>query len=102
GVLGGIGAGKTTLVNCLNHHLDVPESSVFLGERDVTSFSRRDLRRYIKTVTQDPYLFSATVEDTIRFGSLDTDLAKSQVDEVLELSQLASDVTRFEHGDQTL
>ncbi|MEZ9006247.1 ABC transporter ATP-binding protein [Vibrio splendidus] len=102
GVLGGIGASKTTLVNCLNHHLDVPESSVFLGERDVTSFSRSDLRRYVKTVTQDPFLFSATVEDNIRFGSLDTDLAKSQVDEVLELSQLASDVTRFEHGDQTL
>ncbi|WP_135383713.1 ABC transporter ATP-binding protein [Vibrio tasmaniensis] len=102
GVLGGIGAGKTTLVNCLNHHLDVPEDSVFLGERDVTSFSRSDLRRYVKTVTQDPFLFSATVEDNIRFGSLDTDLAKSQVDEVLDLSQLASDVTRFEHGDQTL
>lgn len=102
GVLGGIGSGKTTLVNCLNHHLDVPESSVFLGERDVTSFSRSDLRRYVKTVTQDPFLFSATVEDNIRFGSLDTDLAKSQVDEVLDLSQLASDVTRFEHGDQTL
>ncbi len=102
GVLGGIGSGKTTLVNCLNHHLDVPEGTIFLGETDVTSFSRSDLRRYVKTVTQDPYLFSATVEDNIRFGSLDTDLAKSQVDEVLELSQLANDVTRFENGDQTL
>ena len=102
GVLGGIGSGKTTLVNCLNHHLDVPKGTVFLGETDVTSFSRSDLRRYVKTVTQDPYLFSATVEDNIRFGSLDTELAKSQVDEVLELSQLANDVTRFENGDQTL
>ena len=102
GVLGGIGSGKTTLVNCLNHHLDVPKGTVFLGETDVTSFSRSDLRRYVKTVTQDPYLFSATVEDNIRFGSLDTELAKSQVDEVLELSQLANDVTRFENGAQTL
>ncbi|MGR5355889.1 ABC transporter ATP-binding protein [Vibrio chagasii] len=102
GVLGGIGAGKTTLVNCLNHHLDTPQGSVLLGERDITSFSRSDLRRYVKTVTQDPYLFSATVEANIRFGSADTELAKSQVDEVLELSQLASDVTRFEQGDQTL
>lgn len=102
GVLGGIGSGKTTLVNCLNHHLDVPKGTVFLGETDVTSFSRSDLRRYVKTVTQDPYLFSATIEDNIRFGSLDTELAKSQVDEVLELSQLANDVTRFENGDQTL
>lgn len=101
GVLGGIGAGKTTLVNCLNHHLEVPAGSIFIGDRDITSFSRSDLRRYIKTVTQDPYLFSATVEDNIRFGS-QSEVAKAQVDEVLELSQLAGDVSRFEHGDQTL
>ncbi|MGF1684708.1 ABC transporter ATP-binding protein [Photobacterium minamisatsumaniensis] len=102
GVLGSIGAGKTTLVNCLNHHLDVPEGTVFIGDTDVTTFSRTDLRRYIKTVTQDPYLFSATVEENIRFGSRGADIAKAQVDEVLELSQLASDVYRFEQGDQTL
>jgi ATP-binding cassette subfamily B protein len=102
GVLGSIGAGKTTLVNCLNHHLDLPKGSVFLDDQDVTEFSRSDLRRYIKTVTQDPYLFSATIEDNIRFGSKDMDIAKAQVDEVLQLSQLAADVERFESGDQTL
>ncbi|MDK9737342.1 ABC transporter ATP-binding protein/permease [Vibrio sp. D404a] len=102
GVLGSIGSGKTTLVNCLNHHLDVAPGSVFLGNRDVTEFSRNDLRRYVKTVTQDPYLFSATVEENIRFGSTKADIAKEQVDEVLNLSQLASDVARLEKGDQTL
>ncbi|MDB1125274.1 ABC transporter ATP-binding protein [Vibrio algarum] len=102
GVLGSIGAGKTTLVNCLNHHLDVPVGAIYLGDKDVTTITRSDLRRYVKTVTQDPYLFSATVEENIRFGSSDVDIAKAQVDEVLELSQLASDVYRFEKGDQTL
>ncbi|RKZ59496.1 MAG: ABC transporter ATP-binding protein, partial [Gammaproteobacteria bacterium] len=102
GVLGSIGAGKTTLVNCLNHHLDVPAGSIFLGDKDVTTFARKDLRRYIKTVTQDPYLFSATVEENISFGSGDAETANAQVDEVLELSQLAGDVSRFEKGDQTL
>lgn len=102
GVLGSIGAGKTTLVNCLNHHLDVQPGTIFLGDKDVTTLARNDLRRYIKTVTQDPYLFSATVEENIRFGNGDADTAKDQVDEVLELSQLAGDVSRFEKGDQTL
>lgn len=102
GVLGSIGSGKTTLVNCLNQHLDVATGSVFLGDKDITEFSRNDLRRYVKTVTQDPYLFSATVEENIRFGSTQTDIAKEQVDEVLNLSQLANDVARLEMGDQTL
>ncbi|MEZ9057598.1 ABC transporter ATP-binding protein [Vibrio pelagius] len=102
GVLGSIGSGKTTLVNCLNHHLDVAAGSVFLGDKDITEFSRNDFRRYVKTVTQDPYLFSATVEENIRFGSSQADIAKEQVDEVLNLSQLANDVARLEMGDQTL
>ncbi|TCS42074.1 ABC transporter ATP-binding protein [Reinekea marinisedimentorum] len=102
GVLGSIGSGKTTLVNCLNHHLDVPAGSIFLNETDITEMSRSDLRRYVKTVTQDPYLFSATVEENIRFGSGDGEVSKSQVEEVLALSQLAGDVSRFEKGDQTL
>jgi ATP-binding cassette subfamily B protein len=102
GILGSIGSGKTTLVNCLNHHLDVPTNSVFLGDKDITEFSRSDLRRYVKTVTQEPYLFSATIEENIRFGSTDTEVDKAQIADVLRLSQLANDVMRFEQGDQTL
>jgi ATP-binding cassette, subfamily B, multidrug efflux pump len=102
GVLGSIGAGKTTLVNCLNHHLEVPKGTIFLGDRDITSFARTDLYRYMKTITQTPYLFSATVEENIRFGSDNKNIDKSKINEVLELSQLASDVARFVQGDQTL
>ncbi len=102
GVLGSIGAGKTTLVNCLNHHLEVPEGTIFLGDRDITSFARTDLHRYIKTITQTPYLFSATIEENIRFGSDDKHIDKSKIQQVLELSQLAGDVSRFDKGDQTL
>lgn len=101
GVLGSVGAGKTTLVNCINHHLELPKGAVFLGDTDVTTLSRSDLRRYVKTITQDPYLFSATVEENIRFGTHD-EVSREQIDEVLALSQLAEDVSRFEKGDQTL
>ncbi|MDN2482916.1 ABC transporter ATP-binding protein [Vibrio agarivorans] len=102
GILGSIGSGKTTLVNCINHHLNVPEGHIFLGDRDITSFPRSDLRRFIKTITQDPYLFSASVEDNIRFGSKHSEVSQQQVDEVLALAQLSEDVSRFEHGKQTL
>ncbi len=102
GVLGSIGAGKTTLVNCLNHHLDVPSNSVFLGDRDITSFSRNDLRRFVKTITQDPYLFSATITENVQFGSGSRTISDDDIQGVLELSQLAGDVERFEQKAQTV
>ncbi|WP_413702374.1 ATP-binding cassette domain-containing protein [Psychromonas sp. KJ10-10] len=66
----------------------------------MTNMSRKDYRRYIKTVTQTPYLFSATIEENIRFGSKGA--TKSDIEAVLNLSQLAGDVSRFDKGDQTL
>jgi len=100
GILGSIGAGKSTLVNCLNHHLDVAPGMIQWNGRDITTLARQDWRALVRTITQEPYLFSNTIEQNVRFGS--TDLAKSEVDQVLQLSQFAEDIARFQDGDQTL
>ncbi|MEX1216095.1 ABC transporter ATP-binding protein, partial [Saccharospirillum sp.] len=102
GVLGSIGAGKTTLVNCINHHLDIPEGHIFWGEDDIARLPRRQWRGTVRTITQEPYLFSDTVEANVRFGTDEQPVDKYQVDEVLALSQLSDDVSRFQEGDQTL
>lgn len=102
GVLGSIGAGKTTLVNCINHHLDVPEGHIFWGEEDVARMPRRQWRGTVRTITQEPYLFSDTVEANVRFGTDGQPIDQHQVEEVLALSQLSDDVSRFQDGDQTL
>ncbi|WP_320823861.1 ABC transporter ATP-binding protein [Reinekea sp.] len=100
GILGSIGAGKSTLVNCLNHHLDVAPGMIQWNGRDITTLARQDWRALIRTITQEPYLFSNTIEQNVRFGS--TDHAKAEVDQVLALSQFAEDIARFPEGDQTL
>ncbi len=102
GVLGSIGAGKTTLVNCINHHLDVPEGHIFWGEEDIARLPRRQWRGTVRTITQEPYLFSDTVEANVRFGTDGQPIDKHQIDEVLALSQLSDDISRFQDGDQTL
>jgi ATP-binding cassette subfamily B protein len=104
GVLGGIGSGKSTLVNFLNHHLDVKSGQIFWGGEDITTISRRDWRSYVRTITQDPYLFSDTIAENVKFGAKNNHQTISQkdIEDVLELSQLSDDVFRFETGDQTL
>jgi ATP-binding cassette subfamily B protein len=102
GILGSIGSGKSTLVNCINHHLDVEEGNLFWGDEDVTLMPRQSWRSHLKTITQEPYLFSDTIEENIRFGSGERNMEKHDVDEVIKLSQLQDDVARFEQGDQTI
>jgi len=104
GILGSIGSGKSTLVNCLNHHLDVEPGQIYWGDTDITQMSRQDLRSFIRTMTQDAYLFSDTIEKNVRFGSSDASQNPNdgQVQEVLKLSQLSDDILRFSDGDQTI
>jgi len=104
GVLGSIGSGKSTLVNCLNHHLAVEPGQIFWGGEDITTISRQDWRFYVRTITQDPYLFSDTIAENVKFGAKKNHqtIAEKDIKEVLELSQLSDDVFRFGDGDQTL
>jgi ATP-binding cassette subfamily B multidrug efflux pump len=113
GILGSIGSGKSTLVNCLNHHLSLASGQVFWGTKDITYLSRQDWRSFVRTITQEPFLFSDTISENIKFGAKqqqqqDQDQDQDQVtdhldvDQVLELSQLKEDVLRFGEGDQTL
>lgn len=102
GILGHIGAGKSTLVNCLNHHLAIEPGHVFWGDDDVAITPRRQWRGSVRTITQDPYLFSDTIEQNILFGTGDQQHDKADIQKVLELSQLSDDVGRFAQQDQTV
>lgn len=106
GVLGSIGSGKSTLVNCLNHHLSLETGQIFWGDKDITHMSRQDWRSYVRTITQNPFLFSDTIAENIKFGTKqqkqDPAIDHQDVAHVLNLSQLSEDVQRFSAAEQTL
>lgn len=104
GVLGSIGSGKSTLVNCLNHHLDVASGQIFWGKQDITELARQDLRAFIRTITQEAYLFSDSVEQNVRFGStkFSRPPTSDEVSQVLRISQLSDDVRSFTKNEQTI
>ncbi len=104
GVLGSIGSGKSTLVNCLNHYLDVKPGCIFWSDMDITQISRQDLRSFIRTITQEAYLFSETIEKNVRFGSAKSPQTPSreQVNQVLSISQLSDDIRSFREHEKTI
>ena len=70
-LVGHTGCGKTTLTNLVPRFYDPSEGSVRVDGQDVRDLQLADLRRHIGVVTQDPFLFSTSIAENIRFGKPD-------------------------------
>jgi ATP-binding cassette subfamily B protein/subfamily B ATP-binding cassette protein MsbA len=83
-IVGPTGAGKTTLMNLVPRFYDPSAGSVLIDGHDIRGARLSTLREHFGIVLQDPFLFSGTVADNIRYGKLDaTD------DEVLKAAEEA-------------
>lgn len=100
-VLGRVGSGKTTLVNCLNRFNEIEPGSIYIDDQDITQVSKRTLRELVRTVTQDPFLFSDSLQKNIEFGASPS--AKHQsLEQVLKHSAMDQEVENFNDGLETI
>jgi ABC-type multidrug transport system fused ATPase/permease subunit len=88
-VVGGSGAGKTTLTKLLLRFYDPDGGRITLDGHDVRDLSLGDLRRNVTAVLQETLVFDGTVADNIRWGRPDA------TDEQVEQSARAADAHRF-------
>jgi len=68
-VVGSTGSGKTTLINLILRFYNPVEGRILLKGRDIQTLPEKAVRRGMALVAQDPYLFSGTLEENIRFGN---------------------------------
>lgn len=64
------GSGKSTLANLLPRFFDVTAGTVYIDGRPVNNYTLSSLRSQIAVVTQDNFLFNASVAENIRLGRL--------------------------------
>ncbi|WP_052852668.1 ABC transporter ATP-binding protein/permease [Streptomyces avicenniae] len=70
-IVGPSGAGKSTLISLLLRHRDPLRGRITLDGRDVAAYTLDSLRRGIAVVSQDTYLFHATIADNLRLARPD-------------------------------
>jgi len=99
-LVGHTGCGKTTLTNLIPRFYDTSDGRVLVDGHDVRDVRLDDLRRDIGVVNQDPFLFSASIADNIRFGR--PDATDEQVREAAERSQAASFIAALPEGYETV
>jgi ABC-type multidrug transport system fused ATPase/permease subunit len=99
-LVGHTGCGKTTLTNLVPRFYDVSDGRVLIDGLDVRDAKLDDLRRHIGIVNQDPFLFSATIADNIRFGR--PDASDAQVRDAAERAQATSFIEALPEGYETV
>jgi ATP-binding cassette subfamily B protein len=68
-IVGHTGAGKTTLTSLMMRFYDVTAGSIRLDGVDVRELDLAALRSHFAVVLQDPFLFTGTIAENIRFGN---------------------------------
>ncbi len=99
-LIGRSGSGKTTLASLVPRFYDVGSGRVLVDGVDVREVSRRSLRREIGVISQDPFLFSASVRDNIAFGV--PDVPQELVEAAARAAQAHEFVERLPHGYDTV
>jgi ATP-binding cassette subfamily B protein len=79
-LVGPTGSGKTSITALLHRFYDVWEGAVRIDGDDVRDYTKRALGRHVAMVLQDPFLFSGTIAENIRFrttGATHADLERA-------------------------
>jgi ABC-type multidrug transport system fused ATPase/permease subunit len=99
-LIGQTGSGKTTLTSLVPRFYDVTSGRVTVDGADVRDVTLTSLRRSIGVISQDPFLFSATVRENITFGAPDLDDA--EVERIARLAQAHEFVAELPDGYDTV
>jgi len=99
-LIGHTGSGKTTLTSLVPRFYDATQGRVLLDGADVRDVKLTKLRRAIGVISQDPFLFSATVRENITFGA--PELTDEEVVAVARLAQAHEFVERLPQGYDTV
>jgi len=82
-IVGGSGAGKSTIVDILLKHITTISGRVLVGQIDLAKIDDRAWRSTLAVVSQDTYLFADTIRANIRFGrpdATDTEVERAAAD----------------------
>ena len=98
--VGPSGSGKTTIASLIPRLYDASSGSVRYGGDDVRELSAEGLMDRIGMVTQEPYLFHATIAENLRYAS--PEASQEEIEAAAKLANIHDTITRFADGYDTI
>jgi ATP-binding cassette subfamily B protein len=99
-LVGGVGSGKSTLVNLLARHYPAPPGTIFIGGRDINELPTSAVRQALGYVPQEAFLFSRSLRDNITLGH--PSATAGEVEQAVHSAHLQDDLEQFPDGLETV
>ena len=98
-LVGETGAGKSTMTALISRLYEVTEGRILIDGVDIRAIKRAALASQMGVVLQEPYLFSGTIRENIRYGRLDA--TDDEVEGAARLVGAHDFIARQEQGYET-
>ncbi|MGE7837415.1 ABC transporter ATP-binding protein [Viridibacillus arvi] len=95
-IIGGTGAGKSTLVNLIPRFYDVTSGTIRVNGVDLKETSIDEVRSKIGYVPQKALLFTGTIAENIRFGK--EDATQEEIEHAARIAQAEDFINKMENG----
>ena len=100
GIIGVIGSGKTTLMNLLLKLYDVERGKIFIDGKDINDINVKTIRDNICYITQDNFLFSATLKENINLFK--DEYKDEDIEESTKQAMIYDEISSMEEGINTV
>ena len=102
-LVGPTGGGKSTTASLMARLYDPQQGLVKLYNKDIRTYTEEDRTKTIGFILQEPFLFSGTIGDNVRYGNPDlADKSNAELIEILKDNNLLDLISSFENGIATI
>ena len=98
-IVGPTGAGKSTIVKLLSRFYELQKGTVTVDGLDVRKVTLNSLHKQMGVVLQEPFLFSGTIMENIKYGKLDA--TDSEVEQVVKIVGIHKFINSLSQGYET-
>ena len=99
-ILGKTGSGKSTIIELVARLYDTTEGEIFLDDISIEKVNLNDLRNQIGFVPQDPFLFSDSIGNNIKFGKQDA--TEKEIITAAKNADVHKNIVEFSKGYETV
>jgi ATP-binding cassette subfamily B multidrug efflux pump len=99
-ILGNTGSGKSTIIELISRLYDTTKGTIFLDDTPIQEANLNDVRSQIGFVPQDPFLFSDSIGNNIKFGK--EEATEEEIINAAKNAVVHDNIVAFKNGYKTI